>query len=323
MEEEVEEEGFVAALLFFPGVGSPDLVILFLALGVEEAEGVCEGLGVCEGVEEWMISPGRGLRLGVREEEGRVGGAKVEKEEKEESNSAMFLFLLGVMEERERRGRAGEGFVAELRVDENDESRLLFFGVIEEEIFVGRRIPDGAGFAILLGPAAGTVFAVRWESTLGRGLLAGIWNEGSKSSADLCFDIVGIAFLGIPDTPLSAPAFFGSACLGISEVIRGGRIELSIAIDLFDSVVNWKPSRLISFLGSRGIWNNDSDDGNSFLCSGGKGGEGDEGREEVGVGKVEEEREDEEREEEGRMEEEEGGRGRLDSNGGGREKWGS
>ena len=133
----------------------------------------------------WMISPGRGLRLGVREAEGRVGGRK---EEKEESNSLMFLFLLGVVPERDGRGRAGEGLVAEPRTEEeNEESSelsLFGFGVDEVEMAEGRRMPDWVGTGGLQifpeVPAAGVVLLmgicreVLRRSPLGFGLLLGI-----------------------------------------------------------------------------------------------------------------------------------------------------
>lgn len=100
-----------------------------------------------------MISPGRGLRLGVREEEEMEGGAKYEKERTEESNSLALLFLLGVIVEREGREIAGEGLVAELRTEENDESRILScfcFGVTEVDMLAGRRISVGADIPVLV-----------------------------------------------------------------------------------------------------------------------------------------------------------------------------
>lgn len=88
------------------------------------------------------------------------GGRKDEKEENEESNSLMFLFLPGVVVENEGLGMAGEGLVAELRTDENEESRILsafLFGVIAEDNVPGRRIPDvvgllpaGVGFLLVI-----------------------------------------------------------------------------------------------------------------------------------------------------------------------------
>jgi len=132
-----------------------------------------------------MISPGRGLRLGVVEEEGREGAWKDEKEEKEESNSLMFLFLFGVAE-REGLGRAGEGLVADPRTEENEDSRieellsLFCFGVIvEDTVVLGRRIPDGAGITGLLVFAGVVIFLLgSWrevlsKSTFGLGLEVG------------------------------------------------------------------------------------------------------------------------------------------------------
>lgn len=237
-----------------------------------------------------MISPGRGLRVGVREEEGREGGAKEEKEEMEESNSPIFLFL-GVVVEREGRGMAGEGFVADPRT-ENDESRVLSvlcFGVIVEYV-AGLRIPDTAGFPILLElPAAVGVFLlgicklVLTRSTLGFGLLVGIWKETSKFSPVFGFTGFALAFLGIPDSvPGSTiPDLFESEGLGMAEgraklsslswlVVRGRGIE--VGISFLGSVVSWNEvSRLdTAFLGSVVNWKDVSRLSIAFLVSVGR-----------------------------------------------------